>query len=104
MFDTLQIILWSITYLLIIMDSIREHKSPGIPTVAVVLNFSWEIAAVIHQILDYGTLFWGNTAWLLLDAVIFVLLLREDSSRRITLKSDRLFNLDSRSFLSPTEA
>ena len=81
MFDTIQIILWSVTYLLIIVDSLIDHKSPGIPAIAVILNFSWEIVAVMLQFLNHGTALWGNVLWLGLDTVIFSLFIAHSSKQ-----------------------
>lgn len=67
MLDTLQVIFWSVTYVLIIIagfrsTSVRKVSMPYIPGI---LNFSWEINALIQS----GGL-WGHILWLGLDCVI----------------------------------
>lgn len=67
MLDTFQVILWSITYVLIIVAAIlsRKEEKVSMPFVAGVLNFSWEICAVLHS---RGL--WGHVIWLSLDIAI----------------------------------
>ena len=67
MLDLMTVIMWSITYILIIIAGFKSSKlkKVSMPYVAGVLNFSWEICAVIES---QG--FWGHILWLLLDCVI----------------------------------
>ena len=68
MFDDLQVLLWSITYILIIIAGFKSQKLKMIsmPYIACALNFSWEIIAFNH---NRGTV-WGHYFWLFLDIVI----------------------------------
>lgn len=70
MFDYLQIIFWSITYLLVIIAGIKGwgSKRISIPYLAVTLNLSWEICAIV---VSGG--YWGHIAWLGLDCIILFL-------------------------------
>lgn len=67
MLDTLQVIFWSITYVLIILAGFqsRSIRKVSMPYVAGVLNFSWEICALYHS----GGM-WSHILWLSLDAGI----------------------------------
>ncbi|MBQ9931100.1 MAG: hypothetical protein IJO79_01990 [Firmicutes bacterium] len=67
MFDTLQIIFWSITYILVIVAGTQSWnlRKVSMPYVAGVLNFAWEICALYTS----GG-FWGHILWLGLDLVI----------------------------------
>ncbi len=58
---------WSITYLLIVIFSIKYHKSKRIymPLISGAMNFGWEIHALI---MSNG--YWMHVIWLLLDVVI----------------------------------
>lgn len=69
MFDDLQIIFWSITYILIIVASFRSWKLKrvSIPYLAAIQNFSWETCALLES----GG-FWGHIIWFLLDSIIIV--------------------------------
>lgn len=73
MFDITQIICWSITYVLIIVAGIMGYKDRKVsmPYVAGILNFSWEICALLES-----NGFWGHTLWLLLDVGIVLLSFR----------------------------
>ena len=77
MFDILQFIFWSITYILTIISMFhnRKEKSIAIPYIAVILNFSWEICAAIHS-----NGFWGHIVWLCLDLFIVFLCLHSIDS------------------------
>ena len=68
MFDTLQIVFWSITYCLIIFFDLKHREDHAflMPPIAGVFNLAWELNAAIHSL---G--FWGHLVWLLLDLVIF---------------------------------
>jgi len=67
MFDILQILLWSITYVLIIVAGFlsSDFKKVSMPYVAGVLNFAWEFCALWNS---KG--FWGHILWLSLDLFI----------------------------------
>ena len=64
MFDTLQALLWGVTYVLILLASAKGRKQgkPSIPYIALVLNFAWEVCALIQS---RG--FWIHILWLSLD-------------------------------------
>ena len=51
MLDILQIILWTLTYALIIGFGFRYRKMPVLfmPLLAGTLNFAWEINSLIYQ-------------------------------------------------------
>lgn len=68
MLDNLQIVFWSVTYVLIIAAGwrSRDRKQVSIPYVAGLLNFGWELCA-----LQQSQGFWGHILWLGLDAVIY---------------------------------
>lgn len=70
MLDVLQIIFWSITYVLIIISGILSYKEKrmAIPYLAIILNLSWEVCALYKY---KG--FWGHALWTSLDVVIFIL-------------------------------
>ena len=69
MFDIAQIVLWGITYLLIVyfMLKNRSKKIKAIPLLPVILNMSWEINALIES-----NGFWGHIVWLGLDIFVFI--------------------------------
>lgn len=81
-FDAMQAILWSITYVLIILYNIR-YRTLGIPPIAIASNLAWETVALIQDmrrvpissyIYIYDILH-GNLihiAWFFLDALIVV--------------------------------
>lgn len=71
-FDTLQVVFWSLTYITIIVCGVKhpeEHK-PMMPYIAGGLNLAWELNALLlyHH---YGHIIWSG-----LDIMIFVLNLR----------------------------
>lgn len=72
MLDTLQIIFWSITYILIILSGVQNvhDRKAAIPGLAVIQNLAWETTALIYS---HG--FWGHILWFLLDLIIFFLAL-----------------------------
>lgn len=82
MFDIVQIICWSITYVLIIVAGIIGYKDRKVsmPYVAGILNFSWELCALLES---KG--FWGHTLWLLLDVGIVLLSFRciQEKKKRV---------------------
>jgi len=70
MLDTLQVLFWSITYVLIIIAGFRSWKikKPSIPYLAVICNFAWESCALISS---RGL--WAHVAWFSLDLIIVIL-------------------------------
>lgn len=64
MLDNLQIIFWSITYVLILISGgrSRQERKIAIPYIAGVLNFAWEACALQ----EYQG-FWGHLLWMGLD-------------------------------------
>ena len=79
MLDTLQILFWSITYVLIIISGFqsRRIKQVAMPYVPGVLNFTWEICALYHS---HGM--WGHILWLSLDLVIVYFGVRYAKNRK----------------------
>lgn len=67
MLDTLQVIFWSITYVLIIIAGFQsqEIRKVSMPYIAGVLDFAWEICALYNS---QG--FWGHILWFALDLII----------------------------------
>ena len=67
MLDILQVIFWSVTYILIIIAGFRSRsiKQVSMPYLAGALNISWEICAFYYS---HGL--WGHALWLGLDLVI----------------------------------
>ena len=67
MLDTLQILFWSITYVLVIIAGFlsRNIRKVSMPYVAGILNFGWEICALCNS-----NGFWGHILWLSLDLLI----------------------------------
>ncbi len=68
-FDLINLIMWSVTYFLIIIQNIihREKKAMLMPCIAGCFNLAWEINAFISS----GG-FWGHWLWLLLDICILI--------------------------------
>lgn len=64
MLDVVQILMWSVTYVLVIVSGIqnREEKKVAMPYFAGILNFAWEACA-----LQQYQGFWGHIFWLGLD-------------------------------------
>ena len=71
LFDQLQFVFWSITYILIIFYTINR-KSIGIPPFAISLNFAWETASVFYD-LFLGGVNYFHIIWFALAAVIVLL-------------------------------
>ena len=67
-FDVLQAIFWSITYVLLIVYSIKNKKH-GISLVSIVLNISWETIALLYDIVNQFSS-WIHIFWFSLDLVI----------------------------------
>lgn len=67
MLDVVNLVTWSITYLLIIFSCKNQKDTPkrAIPLLPVVLNFTWELVALIHS-----DAFWGHVAWFGLDILV----------------------------------
>jgi len=67
--DTLQVVLWSTTYVLIIVAGFQSFqiKKVSMPYMALLLNFTWEFCALL---VSKG--FWGHIAWFTLDFMILV--------------------------------
>lgn len=70
MLDILQVILWSVTYVLICFYGIkyRNERKRMMPLFSGSLNIAWEINAFV-----WSKGFWGHIIWLLLDVIIFSL-------------------------------
>lgn len=68
MFDALSIIFWGITYLLIVVFSVKNwsKKTPAIPYLPPILNLSWELVALFRY---HG---WGHIVWATLDVFVFM--------------------------------
>ena len=79
MLDTLQILLWTATYILIIIASIKNYsmRTISIPIIACVLNFAWELVALWNS---KG--FWGHILWAGLDIFIIFFALRYVSRKQ----------------------
>lgn len=69
--DYLQVIFWSFTYVLIIINGFRSWRAKDyrlqMPLLAGVMNLSWEINAMI-----FAAGFGGHVLWLVLDIVIYI--------------------------------
>ena len=84
--DTIQIIFWTITYLLAIIYAIK-YKHHIIPWPAMFLNMSWETAAL----LKYRSIL--HIPWFLLDMALVILFLFSHHERRSTYM-DILYSAD----------
>lgn len=69
MFDALQVVFWGITYILIVIFSIKNRSSKirSISLLPPVLNFSWELNALI---VSQG--YWGHIVWFALDIFVVI--------------------------------
>lgn len=69
MFDVIQIFFLSITYIAIVITSYVNIKKKliAIPYCAILMNFAWEINALIES---EG--FWGHIVWICLDSLIVI--------------------------------
>ena len=78
MFDILQAVSWSITYLLVIWYGCRE-KTTAIPPIAVASNFAWETVALLRDFSEHLSLSNSGTvihiAWFSLDLLIVLVYL-----------------------------
>lgn len=79
-FDAMQAILWSVTYVLIILYNIR-YRTLGIPPIAIASNLAWETVALLQDMRRVPTasniydILHGNLihiAWFFLDVLIVV--------------------------------
>lgn len=70
MFDFLSIVFWSLTYILVVIFSVKNIslKRRAIPLIPPILNIAWESNALL---LSNG--FWGHIAWFVLDVFILVI-------------------------------
>ena len=64
-FDFLQVLFWSITYVLVIIFNFR-YKIAGLPIIAMTTNFAWETIALTH----YGRA--AHIVWFTLDFLIVI--------------------------------
>ena len=73
MLNIIQVLLWAVTYLLIIIAGFqsRHARLVAIPHLAVLQNFAWEACAMLHSGIE-----WSFLLWLSLDLVILLLGLR----------------------------
>lgn len=77
--DAVQILLWSTTYVLIIVAGFQSFsaRQSSIPPLVCTNNLAWELCALIHS----GG-FWGHVLWFSLDVPIFVFCMRSIKQRR----------------------
>ena len=67
--DDLQAVLWSVTYILIIVYTIK-FKEMGIPLIALVSNFAWETIALLRTTIVDGKTNVTHIVWISLDLLI----------------------------------
>src|SRR6478609_3501693 len=67
--------LWILAYVLSLLKAQRD-RAPGLPTLAICLNFSWEFLYAFVLPNPVGLWRFFGTAWFLLDIVIVYQLLR----------------------------
>ena len=80
MFDVLQAVFWSLTYIFLIVYAIK-YKKHGIPLVAICLNYAWETVSLTQSILNGAqTALIIHITWFLLDTVIVALFLFHETS------------------------
>ena len=81
--DYLQATCWSITYVLLIIYA-KANKTHGIPLLPLLLNYSWEIDAIVLTLTINRTLvpLLMHGAWFLLDTVIVILYFHYSPSRK----------------------
>ena len=60
------VVFWSIAYILLTIY-MTKTKNIGIPVIAMLGNFAWELNAVIHSSLDVSILWQGGTVWAFFD-------------------------------------
>lgn len=80
-FDHLQLIFWSITYILLILYAIR-FRIHGSPLPATLLSLAWETVALANSVLS-GVFSWalmGHLAWFSLDLVLVCLYLFHETN------------------------
>lgn len=69
-FDDIQILFWTITYILAIVYTLK-YKTNIIPYPAILCNFAWELAALLQS----GMI--GHYVWCAIDAIILILFLNQ---------------------------
>lgn len=86
--DYLQATCWSVTYVFLIIYA-KSNKTYGIPLLPLLLNYSWEIDAIIVTLTTNRTLvpLLMHGSWFLLDTVIVILYFCYSSS----IKSNIIF-------------
>lgn len=67
--DDLQAVLWSVTYIFIIVYTIK-FKEMGIPLIALVSNFAWETIALLRTTIVDGKTNVTHIVWISLDLLI----------------------------------
>ena len=90
--DHIQAIFWSITYILLIIHSLK-YKTHGIPITAIFLNFAWETVALCYS-LHSGQIsapLLIRLAWTSLDFVMVVLFLVYETKFCENKKEKRYF-------------
>ena len=72
--DHLQAIFWSLTYIFLIIHSLR-YKNHGIPLTAMLANFAWETVALFNslQTKEFSVSLLIHLAWFTLDLVMVIL-------------------------------
>ena len=88
--DHMQAIFWSLTYILLIIHSLR-YKNHGIPLTAMLLNFAWETVALYNSLHSktFSASLLIHLAWFFLDLIMVVLFyvyetkLHENKHRKI---------------------
>ena len=80
MFDYLQGIFWSLTYICLIIYAIK-FKAHGIPLVAICLNFAWETVALANSVhnRDLSSILIIHILWFSLDLIIVNLFLFQET-------------------------
>jgi len=81
--DHLQAICWSVTYILLIIYSVK-HKMHAIPLTAICLNFAWETTALMGSIINgnFSVILLIHVVWFSLDLVMVLLYMFYESGSR----------------------
>jgi len=74
-YDVLQVIVWSATYVLIIVCNIRTG-STGIPPVSMINNFAWETMAIVYDFKVSPVSAVIHRSWFFLDLIILITYLK----------------------------
>lgn len=74
MFDILQIVFWSISYILFIVFGIWKKKTAE-PPIAIAFNFSWEVGGCIKGFINNEKIVIGRLVWAILDIGVLVIYL-----------------------------